>query len=242
MSNATDDNSFLARWSRQKQQAKKRDNRPDVVPDAASREADAATGAPDIDITALPSIDDLTAESDISVFLQKGVPEALKRLALRRMWSLDPRIRDFIEVAENQWDFNAAGGIYGLFEELPPGTDMSTWVAQATQSAVGDPPDLAAQERLQTQASIEPPGLSQSRDGASKNAAVRHSPSGASEACQASAPLDHQAVRPGLESTGPPVTTAGSANNLAANARDPDPAVSSDPIKARPRHGGALPR
>ena len=55
----------------------------------------------------------------------------IKRLALRRMWSLDPQIRDFIEVAENQYDWNAVDGVPG-FGALPAGTDVQALVAQAT--------------------------------------------------------------------------------------------------------------
>src|SRR5688572_28804209 len=35
----------------------------------------------------LPRVEDLKPESDLSAFLRKGVPEALKLAALRRMWS-----------------------------------------------------------------------------------------------------------------------------------------------------------
>ena len=47
----------------------------------------------------------ITAETDIRAFLQKGVPAQLTRAALRRAWVADPNIRNFREIAENQWDF-----------------------------------------------------------------------------------------------------------------------------------------
>ena len=122
MSNDRDDEPFLSRWSRQKR------SRPQpAAPAATNKELP-------LDPSTLPNIDDLTEGSDFAAFMQKGVPEALQRLALRRMWSLEPSIRDFVEVAENQWDFNAPGGVYGLFQEIEPGTDMSVWLAQATSS------------------------------------------------------------------------------------------------------------
>jgi hypothetical protein len=129
MSNDNNDETFLSRWSRQKRQEKPKATSPAAEPKAAE-------AAPDVDVSQLPNVEELTAESDITAFLQKGVPEALKKLALRRMWSLDPAIRDFVEVAENQWDFNAPGGIHGLYEDLAEGTDVSVWMAQATQSLV----------------------------------------------------------------------------------------------------------
>ncbi len=130
MSNDRDDEPFLSRWSRQKR------SRPQpAAPAATNKELP-------LDPSTLPNIDDLTEGSDFAAFMQKGVPEALQRLALRRMWSLEPSIRDFVEVAENQWDFNAPGGVYGLFQEVEPGTDISVWLAQATSSVL--PPEKAA--------------------------------------------------------------------------------------------------
>ncbi len=151
MSNDTNDETFLSRWSRQKREEKPRATSPAAEPKAAE-------AAPDVDVSKLPNVEELTAESDITAFLQKGVPEALKKLALRRMWSLDPAIRDFVEVAENQWDFNAPGGIHGLYEDLAEGTDVSVWMAQATQSLVredvkdvaGDTDDLPGDAEMAT--------------------------------------------------------------------------------------------
>ena len=42
------------------------------------------------------------------------MPAELKRAALRRAWASDPAIRDFIGIAENQWDFNDPSGIPGF--------------------------------------------------------------------------------------------------------------------------------
>jgi hypothetical protein len=125
MSNGGRNDTFLARWSRQKRLAG--EPKPEPAPRVEPAE-------PEVDLSKLPKIEDLTADSDITAFLQKGVPVALQRLALRRMWSLDPAIRDFIEVAENQWDFNAVGGVAGLFEEIAPDTDLTAWLAQAAPS------------------------------------------------------------------------------------------------------------
>ncbi len=58
------------------------------------------------DPASLPSIETIVADTDIRGFLQCGVPAELTRAALRRAWASDPAIRDFIGIAENQWDFN----------------------------------------------------------------------------------------------------------------------------------------
>ncbi len=61
----------------------------------------------------LPHLEDLTAESDVAAFLKKGVPLALKHAALRKAWSLDPGIRDFVGPSEYAWDFNKPGSMGG---------------------------------------------------------------------------------------------------------------------------------
>jgi hypothetical protein len=58
------------------------------------------------DPASLPSIETITVDTDIRGFLQSRVPAALTRAALRQAWANDPAIRDFVGIAENQWDFN----------------------------------------------------------------------------------------------------------------------------------------
>src|SRR6201999_2325152 len=67
--------------------------------------ADAASDEP-FDLASLPSIESIAANTDIAAFLRAGVPAELTRAALRKAWTSDPAIRDFIGIAENQWDFN----------------------------------------------------------------------------------------------------------------------------------------
>ncbi len=83
--------------------------KPDDAPDAAPPPKEAP-----FDPASLPPLDSIGAGSDISAFLARGVPAALTRAALRRAWSADPAIRDFIGLSENSWDFNAAGGVPGF--------------------------------------------------------------------------------------------------------------------------------
>jgi len=54
----------------------------------------------------LPPLQSITAGTDIRSFLDSNVPPELTKAALRRAWATDPAIRDFIGIAENQWDFN----------------------------------------------------------------------------------------------------------------------------------------
>lgn len=105
-----DDEGPLARWSRRKQAARA----PEATPAPREGEAPPAIVEETLPPEALPSLDDLTVGSDLAAFLRKGVPEALKRAALRKMWSLDPAIRDHIGLSENAWDFNDPASIPGF--------------------------------------------------------------------------------------------------------------------------------
>lgn len=138
---------FLARWSRRKRDAAEDTSatKPDTAPDASAettqaREDPRPDGAalaepggelPELsfDPASLPPIESITAESDIRAFLAPGVPAELTRAALRRVWTTDPNIRDFIGLSENSWDFNAAGSIGG-FGPLEMTDELRRQIAQ----------------------------------------------------------------------------------------------------------------
>jgi hypothetical protein len=89
----------------------------------------AAADAP-FELASLPSIDAIGIDTDIRGFLQSWVPAELTRAALRQAWASDPAIRDFIGIAENQWDFNDPDAISG-FGALPEEYDVSGLLSQA---------------------------------------------------------------------------------------------------------------
>jgi hypothetical protein len=66
------------------------------------------------DAGSLPPIASIGAGSDIRPYLAPGMPEDLTRAALRRAWSTDPAIRDFIGLSENPWDFNTPDAVSGF--------------------------------------------------------------------------------------------------------------------------------
>jgi Protein of unknown function (DUF3306) len=125
---------FIARWSRRKREAAEdaEATKSSASPDAAAESAHpiedqregsdaprARSGASESsefapDRTKLPPIETITAETDIRAFLAPGVPPELTRAALRRAWAADPKIRDFIGLSENSWDFNAPGAMTGF--------------------------------------------------------------------------------------------------------------------------------
>jgi hypothetical protein len=109
---------FVSRWARLKSES---DTEPKAEPAGNGRQPKvvAAVGAETpsaqqqndvvdepFDPASLPSIETITFDTDIRGFLQSRVPAALTRAALRQAWASDPAIRDFIGIAENQWDFN----------------------------------------------------------------------------------------------------------------------------------------
>lgn len=99
---------FLARWSRRKREVAKAETEPRVEakPPAKEVQADAPQARePEFDIASLPPIESINALTDITAFLRQGVPAELTRAALRRVWTADPAIRDFVGLAENAWDF-----------------------------------------------------------------------------------------------------------------------------------------
>jgi hypothetical protein len=119
------DEDFLSRWSRRKRAAAELTPPPvDAVDTPAVQQSIAEFSAPDkadekgetegFDLASLPSIDSIVESTDITAFLKQGVPPALTREALRRAWSADPAIRDFIGLAENAWDFNDPNAMPGF--------------------------------------------------------------------------------------------------------------------------------
>jgi hypothetical protein len=114
---------FLERWSRRKQQASAE---PAQAPAAKAEKDEASAAAPTapaepseakpaaFDIAELPSIESIGADTDVRGFLQPGVPPELTRAALRRAWSSDPAIRDFVGLVENGWDFNDPNAMHGF--------------------------------------------------------------------------------------------------------------------------------
>jgi hypothetical protein len=113
----TERENVIQRWARLKraQDMAREAERvsPSVAETATQPPSDAASDTP-FDLASLPSIESIAADTDIGAFLRSGVPAELTRAALRRAWASDPAIRDFIGIAENQWDFNDPDAIPGF--------------------------------------------------------------------------------------------------------------------------------
>jgi hypothetical protein len=119
---------FLARWSRRKRQATDEvEDAPITAEPRASEQRMEGEKSLDnetlpktepmeqlFDPATLPSIESISAETDIRAFLAPGVPAELTRAALRRAWAADPTIRDFVGLADYAWDFHAPGAMAGF--------------------------------------------------------------------------------------------------------------------------------
>jgi hypothetical protein len=138
---------FLQRWSLRKLGLEERPSEP---PSAKTEQAKPAKshepGAPDppnktpagsgdgavepFDLTRLPPLESIDASTDIRAFLVPGIPAELSLAALRRAWLSDPAIRDFVGLAENQWDFTNPDAVPGFGSlELTP--ELRRLVARA---------------------------------------------------------------------------------------------------------------
>lgn len=121
---SSDGRSRLARWAQRKAEAKRRGGgaapaileEPANVPampaeptagvQTGARETGQPGGEPD-----LPEIESLTADSDFSVFMKDGVPVALRRLALRKLWTSDPMFNVIDEMVEYGEDYTDAATV-----------------------------------------------------------------------------------------------------------------------------------
>jgi Protein of unknown function (DUF3306) len=203
--------SFVSRWARLKRNSFTRGTEP-----AETTIAQPEIGAADdlsFDPASLPSIEAIDLNTDIRGFLQSRVPAELTRAALRQAWASDPAIRDFIGIAENQWDFNDPEAIPG-FGPLPEGYDVSGLLSQALGGR-----DRFAETIPQISTSVERlPSAVSDREHADPSLDVPQS---------TGAELDSLPDDQGGEATEP------EHNHVAeANDRPPD----------QRRHGGALPR
>lgn len=86
------------------------------------REQDAS-----VDPSELPDIDSLTAESDFTAFMRKGVPKTLQRKALRKLWTSDPVLACLDGLNDYEEDFtDAATVIEGMKSSYQVGRGFLT--------------------------------------------------------------------------------------------------------------------
>src|SRR3984893_431354 len=216
---SADNKSFLARWSQRKHEAKQPDqDAPTANSDAPSGPVAESDAAQEFDLSSLPKLEDMTATTDITAFLRKGVPEHLRNAALRKSWALDPAIRNYVNPAlDYAYDWNTPGGVPGS-SEIGAGMDVARLVSQIM--GTGESPAEASAPAVDAEDGRGAPAQSSKP-----------------EAAQAPVPeLPTQAIRLGEEG----ISVAQNPGTEAVRAGEPeaDPAASQQPVR---RHGSAKP-
>jgi hypothetical protein len=243
---------FLTRWSRRKRAAaqEKEAKSPETPAPAASGEAVGTQGlaaaegsvgdgpasprvsptpvGPSFDPSGVPPIESIAADTDIRAFLAPGVPPELTRAALRRAWAADPSIRDFVGLADYDWDFNTPGSMAG-FGSLEMTDELRRVVAQI----IGPAPAQDQTPGILKQASVDSVS-----DGNTGEPALVGQGSAEQE--------DHVALAQDIPIGQPPAPferhdLAPRGATVAAAQNQPRTAEKSHPIVHR-GHGGALPK
>lgn len=90
----TDDDDFLSRWSRRKRRIAQEEEAQPAEPESPPQpEAEPETAEEEAELLArldLPVPESLKAGDDFTVFMRAGVPEFLRRRALRVLWRSNP--------------------------------------------------------------------------------------------------------------------------------------------------------
>ena len=135
------DGDFFSRWSRRKREtdsartlARSRPEPGGAPEDSAATAGDPARPRAEAppggsagraklsaeELAGLPSLDALTPGTDLVQYFREGVPEWLRKAALRRMWAIDPAIRDYAgDARDYAYDWNTPGGVPGFGPLLP---------------------------------------------------------------------------------------------------------------------------
>ena len=107
------DEQFLRRWSRRKIDGEAIDETPpdaDLPDESVEIAPDGDVESEDFDaevVADLPDIETLDKDSDYTGFLRDGVPEKLKKLALRKLWLSDPVLANLDGLNDYDEDFGA---------------------------------------------------------------------------------------------------------------------------------------
>jgi TorA maturation chaperone TorD len=180
---------IMSRWSRMKQESAGHvepdgsfpEPKPiDAIPGdskatTVATPATVSTASPAFDPASLPPLQSITVGTDIRSFLASSVPVELTNAALRRAWAADPAIRDFIGIAESQWDFNDPTAMPG-FGPLT-GNDVARLAAlEQTEQASGATSEGARAEAISPTPEVDEIDHARAREYSLLAALLSHSP------------------------------------------------------------------
>lgn len=219
---------FLSRWAKRKlETAKLQTANPDPGESGAGEPGSpvrVGRGEPSSDVIPeplpLPSLDDVVPGADLSLFMQPHVPETLRNAALAKMWRSDPSIRDFIEMADYQWDWNTPGGMPGYAESVS-GLDLEQ---MARRIVHGSPKTLIEGQAMEISETSPTSALDFSQDSEDSVHAATREQSGAI------APGDAESL-----------TAPGNQVDEDHAATQHDASFAEPGVPSRRRHGSAVP-
>ncbi len=142
---------FVERWSRRKRTARRpraeegHADQTAQAPAAAAPEVEPSAGPPskaagDSEVVAgLPDLDSLDDTSDFSVFLKEGVPDVIRRKALRKLWRINPVLAHLDGLDDYDDDYTVAEtflkGLKTVYEAGKGDGDEDETAAQEGEAA-----------------------------------------------------------------------------------------------------------
>ncbi len=142
---------FLDRWSRRKSSQQEADHseqeqtlQPAASPETSEPELPDETETAAI-VESLPDIETLDENTDFTAFLRDGVPEALRRQALRKLWRLNPIFANLDGLNDYDEDFTLAASaltqvktLYQVGKGMPDAVEPAEDEAVEAELAAGD--------------------------------------------------------------------------------------------------------
>ncbi len=131
---------FLSRWSRRKREPGEVEPAVEIAPDDAAPVVEADTPDPEAEENRIAAesidIDSLVQGDDFSLFLKRGVPELLRKQALRKLWRTNPVFANLDGLNDYDEDFrNPAHNAYKSLWQV--GRGFLSVEEQETQQATG---------------------------------------------------------------------------------------------------------
>ncbi len=158
-----EDERFISRWARLKNEVK--DQKPadqDVAslgPEGRGPPAE-ITDEATAEVLDLPDIDSLTEDSDFTQFMQDGVPDEVRKMALRKMWRLTPgALPDGLDDYDD--DYTLGSWVVekvSSVAEGKPGTrppEDETALSQGEEAATEPAPSTTGEEDIEVEESTD---------------------------------------------------------------------------------------